>query len=1358
MKLPCVKFVLVTVVLVVLLTDDSDAWLWRSRRRRRSCSARNCRWGGWSSWSSCSRTCGSSGTQRRTRGVAVSASCGGSGCSGASSETRACNRYPPRNCNWGSWSSWSACSATCGNSGTRRRTRSISRAAYCGGSGCSGSTSQTQACNRSPPRNCQWQNWGPWSACTATCGNSGLRTRTRGKAVEAFCGGVRCSGNSYDQEACNRFPQRNCQWGSWGSWNSCSATCGNSGTQTRTRSYAVTAYCGGALCSGSNRDTQACNRSPPRNCRWTDWGSWGTCTAPCGNTGTRARTRSIAEAAFCGGTGCSGGSSETGSCNRHCPHGAPAGPRCNCAGTGYTGTCCDNDIDECTSGTDHCHQHATCTNTVGSYRCECDSGYTGDGRTCTALCWASTTCPHGGICSSPDHCSRCDSGYESPDCGNIDECAADANCHVHASCSDTDGSFTCTCSDGYSGSGLHCERNAPSLVSCPATTRITVNSPDGGILTWTNPEFRFQPSNELANHECSANKGDAAPIGTHNIQCWAEGFADENTCDFDVIIKAPVCVIPPRPLNGAVTCGVADGYQKFCSVSCQNTYEFAERPADAYRCDWNATWHPSEDLPWPDCSRAYRPGRVRQKNELYYYTGSCAFNEEDIKRDFLRLYATLGDCSAGISCGVADIEVSCEQSRKRRNTPTEEELMREHNVDIVVKRSTQQSTVKITFVTEAETLADEPTASDQSELVGALDNIYFELRARVAARTFNLDIGGESVEAANYVGLLPTFDLDCQEGQIEKVEAFGAVCINCPVGTHVEDNTCVRCPPGWYQDEEAQTECKACPHEGSSIEGCGEEPDHCHFNPCLNGGTCHDLVGGYNCTCPDSFTGTNCEQDVDECDQGIDTCPDDATCANTPGGYNCTCGQGYTGDGHSCNDDDECYLQIDNCDEHSTCANTPGTYTCSCMQGYTGDGHICTDKDECSLQTDNCDVHATCTNTPGTYTCACIQGYTGDGHTCTDKDECALGEDNCDEYATCTNTPGTYTCACIQGYTGDGRTCTDKDECSLQMDNCDVHATCANTPGTYTCACIQGYTGDGRTCTDKDECVRGEDNCDVHATCTNTPGTYTCACIQGYSGDGRTCTDKDECARGEDTCDVHATCTNTPGTYTCGCDEGYTGNGFTCIDTDECALGQDNCVVHAACANTPGSYTCVCAEGYTGNGLICIDKNECTQGQHNCDEHATCTNTPGSYSCVCKKGYTGDGHTCTVSCPTGFELWTGDCYYYSSRRKNFRGAESDCDARGARLVVVPNSATHQYLVTKAKANGNSGNIWIGLSDIIREGSFIWSNGVPLGSFHPWIGRNNARADCVQMKRSRSGYRWRVRVCRAKFNYFCQKAG
>ncbi|EDO37237.1 predicted protein, partial [Nematostella vectensis] len=40
------------------------------------------------------------------------------------------------------------------------------------------------------------------------------------------------------------------------------------------------------------------------------------------------------------------------------------------------------DIDECKTGRSECHQNATCTNTVGSYRCICNEGFWGDGITC----------------------------------------------------------------------------------------------------------------------------------------------------------------------------------------------------------------------------------------------------------------------------------------------------------------------------------------------------------------------------------------------------------------------------------------------------------------------------------------------------------------------------------------------------------------------------------------------------------------------------------------------------------------------------------------------------------------------------------------------------------------------------------------------------------------------------------------------------------------------------------------------------------------------------------------------------------------------------------------------------------------
>ena len=40
------------------------------------------------------------------------------------------------------------------------------------------------------------------------------------------------------------------------------------------------------------------------------------------------------------------------------------------------------DVDEC-KGKQSCHENATCTNTIGSYVCECQPGYIGNGQNCT---------------------------------------------------------------------------------------------------------------------------------------------------------------------------------------------------------------------------------------------------------------------------------------------------------------------------------------------------------------------------------------------------------------------------------------------------------------------------------------------------------------------------------------------------------------------------------------------------------------------------------------------------------------------------------------------------------------------------------------------------------------------------------------------------------------------------------------------------------------------------------------------------------------------------------------------------------------------------------------------------------------
>ena len=49
------------------------------------------------------------------------------------------------------------------------------------------------------------------------------------------------------------------------------------------------------------------------------------------------------------------------------------------------------DIDECSEGTDHCSQN--CQNTIGSYRCFCNTGYrlNTDGVTCNGQYMLSTS-------------------------------------------------------------------------------------------------------------------------------------------------------------------------------------------------------------------------------------------------------------------------------------------------------------------------------------------------------------------------------------------------------------------------------------------------------------------------------------------------------------------------------------------------------------------------------------------------------------------------------------------------------------------------------------------------------------------------------------------------------------------------------------------------------------------------------------------------------------------------------------------------------------------------------------------------------------------------------------------------------
>ena len=48
---------------------------------------------------------------------------------------------------------------------------------------------------------------------------------------------------------------------------------------------------------------------------------------------------------------------------------------------------------------------------------------------------------------------------------------------------------------------------------------------------------------------------------------------------------------------------------------------------------------------------------------------------------------------------------------------------------------------------------------------------------------------------------------------------------------------------------------------------------------------CSNTEGGYECTCIQGWRGKACEEDVNECEQGLVTCENGGTCINTPGEF-----------------------------------------------------------------------------------------------------------------------------------------------------------------------------------------------------------------------------------------------------------------------------------------------------------------------------------------------------------------------------------------------------------------------------------------------------------------------------------------
>ena len=294
-----------------------------------------------------------------------------------------------------------------------------------------------------------------------------------------------------------------------------------------------------------------------------DWGG-DACEVPervCANGGTRDDdTNTCACADDWGGDTCE-------SPDRICVNGTKDDDAntCDCAGTGYAGTTCETDIDECATNAHNCDPNARCDDTDGSFTCECNSGYSGNGvltseggTGCTVIenneCAPTNPCGDNTMCNDPtptatstgDYVCSCASGFSGTtttggpaSCANIDECDAETdNCHADAVCTDTVGSFSCNCKDGFSGDGVS---------SCDAI-----------------PDDECNPNPCGTNTVCRDPNPVATNTGDYVCSC-GDGFSGTTTTG-----SPATCADVDECVLGTDTCGDAE--------KCRNT-------AGSFACD-----------------------------------------------------------------------------------------------------------------------------------------------------------------------------------------------------------------------------------------------------------------------------------------------------------------------------------------------------------------------------------------------------------------------------------------------------------------------------------------------------------------------------------------------------------------------------------------------------------------------------------------------------------------------------------------------------------------------------------------------------------------------------------------------------
>ncbi|CDW55810.1 NIDO and EGF 3 and EGF CA domain containing prote in, partial [Trichuris trichiura] len=190
-----------------------------------------------------------------------------------------------------------------------------------------------------------------------------------------------------------------------------------------------------------------------------------------------------------------------------------------------------------------CNQNSHCALINGAERCECNTGWTGDGNYCV----------------------------------DINECLQDNPCPINAKCINTNGSYDCQCPVGFISNGIACtdvDECAEGTAQCPEREASVCVNTNGSYVCQCREGYNGEPGSEigcidineclLPHVYCGPNSECTNTVGSYACECHVgfqpntggtNGCEDVDECQTKPCSKAATCTNNPGSFK--CTCNIS---------------------------------------------------------------------------------------------------------------------------------------------------------------------------------------------------------------------------------------------------------------------------------------------------------------------------------------------------------------------------------------------------------------------------------------------------------------------------------------------------------------------------------------------------------------------------------------------------------------------------------------------------------------------------------------------------------------------------------------------------------------------------------------------------------------------------------